>query len=294
MTHLGLCPDEFTCSIVVRGLCDGGQIQVAARFLEGVRQSGANLNAAAYNALIDEYCKNGNLEEALATCTRMTEVGIDPNVVSYSSLIDGHSKVGNTQIAMAIYTEMVAKGIEPNVVTYTALICGHAKNGGIDAAFRLHKEMIEKGISPNAITVSVLADGLCRENRVQDAVRFVMEYSGMKYSDLHSFFSNSTTEEDHLIPNCVIYMTLIYGLYIDSQHCEAGKLFSYMRKSGMVPDSFTYTLLIRGQCMLGYVLNAMMLYADMVKIGVKPMRYKTVCPEIWSRVPLNDTRTFAS
>jgi hypothetical protein len=52
-----LSPNDFTSSIVVRGLCDDGQIQVAARFLEGVRQSGANLNADAYNALIDEYFK---------------------------------------------------------------------------------------------------------------------------------------------------------------------------------------------------------------------------------------------
>jgi pentatricopeptide repeat protein len=91
---------------------------------------------------------------------------------------------------------MVAKGIEPNVVTYTALIHGHAKNGGIDAAFRLHKEMIKEGISPNAITVSILGDGRYRENMVQDTVRFVVDYTGMKYNDLHSFFSNSTTEED--------------------------------------------------------------------------------------------------
>jgi pentatricopeptide repeat protein len=214
--------------------------------------------------------------------------------VSYSSLIDGHSKLGKMQIAMAIYTEMVAKGIEPNVVTYTALIHGHAKNGGIDAAFRLHKEMTENGISPNAITASVLVDSLCRENRVQEAVSFVMEYSGIKYSDIHSIFSNFTTEEECLIPNSVIYMTLIYGLYLDGQHYEAGKLFSYMRKSGMMPDSFTYTLLIRGQCMLGCVLNAMMLYADMMKIGVKPMRYKIACPEIWSWAPLNDPQTVVS
>uniref|UniRef100_A0A0A9TXV2 Uncharacterized protein n=1 Tax=Arundo donax TaxID=35708 RepID=A0A0A9TXV2_ARUDO len=67
-----------------------------------------------------------------------------------------------------------------------------------------------------------------------------------------------------------------------------------MRESGMVPDSFTYTILIRGQCMLGYVLNAMMLYADMMKIGVKPEIYMTVCPEIWSLGPPNGIRTVES
>jgi hypothetical protein len=46
-------------------------------------------------------------------------------------------------------------------------------------------------------------------------------------------------------------MNLIYGLYIDCQHYEAGKLFSYMGESVILPDSFTYTPLSRGQCMLG-------------------------------------------
>lgn len=267
-------------------------MQVATRFLELMQQSGINLNAAAYNALIDEHCKDGNLAEALATCTRMNEVGIEPNVVTYSSLIDGHSKKRKMEIAMGIYMEMVAKGVEPNVLTYTAMIHGHAKFGDLDAAFRLHKEMAEKGISSNAITVSVLVDGLCRESRVQDAVMFIMKYAGQKKpGDINSFCSNYTTEEDCSILNSVTYMTLIYGLYIDGQYHEAGKFFSCMRESDMVPDSFTYSLLIRGQCMLGYVLNAMMLYADMVKIGVKPRRYATVCPEIWSMELPNDFKS---
>jgi pentatricopeptide repeat protein len=175
---------------------------------------------------------------------------------------------------------MVAKGVEPNVVTYTALIHGHAKNGDMDAAFWLQKEMEEKGIYSNAITVSVLVDGLCRENRVQDAVRFIMEYSGQKKSEKNPSIANSVT-----------YMTLIYGLYIDGQYNEACYFFSCMRDSGMVPDRFTYTLVIRGLCMLGYVLNAMMLYADMVKVGVKPTKCAMVCPDIWSRESVDHRMT---
>ncbi|KAG8050195.1 hypothetical protein GUJ93_ZPchr0009g1814 [Zizania palustris] len=94
MARKGMCPDEFTCTIVVRGACYDRQVEVATRFLQVMWQSGIALNAAAFNALIDEYCKNGNLQklaEALVTCTRMSEVGIELNVVTYS-LIDWHSK----------------------------------------------------------------------------------------------------------------------------------------------------------------------------------------------------------
>ena len=56
MTRLGLCPHKFTYSIIVRGLCNRWKMQVAASFLDGVRKDDANLNAAAFNALIDEYC----------------------------------------------------------------------------------------------------------------------------------------------------------------------------------------------------------------------------------------------
>jgi hypothetical protein len=46
--------------------------------------------------------------------------------------------------------------------------------------------------------------------------------------------------------------------------------------------------------MLDYVLNAMMLCADMMKIGVKPKGYKIDCLEIWSCAPLNDLQTFVN
>ncbi|KAL5206231.1 hypothetical protein ABZP36_034440 [Zizania latifolia] len=120
----GMCLDEFTCTVVIRGVCDGGRVQVATRFLQVMWQSGIALNAAAYTALIDEYCKN-----------------------------DRHSKKGKVEIEMVIYTEMVAKGVEHNAVTYTALIHGHAKHGDINVAFWLQKDMEEKGMSPNTISV---------------------------------------------------------------------------------------------------------------------------------------------
>jgi pentatricopeptide repeat protein len=88
--------------------------------------------------------------------------------------------------------------------------------------------------------VSVLVDGLCRENRVQDAVKFILELSGKNYNDLGSFCSNSTTDEGHSITNSVTYMTLIC-LYLDGQYCEADKIFTCMRESAMVPDNFTYS-----------------------------------------------------
>jgi hypothetical protein len=46
--------------------------------------------------------------------------------------------------------------------------------------------------------------------------------------------------------------------------------------------------------MLDYVLNAMMLYADMMNIGVKPKGYKIDFLEIWSCAPLNDIQTIVN
>jgi pentatricopeptide repeat protein len=56
MIRLGLCPHKFTYNIIVRGFCDRGKMQVEVSFLDGVRKDDANLNAATFNALIDEYC----------------------------------------------------------------------------------------------------------------------------------------------------------------------------------------------------------------------------------------------
>lgn len=147
--------------------------------------------------------------------------------------------------------------------------------------FTLEKEMIENDVPPNTITNTCLLNGLCMEGLIYDAIELYVEKAS----------------SPNFKPNKITYMALIYGFYRAGQYFKSGRFYMAMRKSGLVPDVITYLILMRGQCQMGYVLNAMMLQADMLKIGAMPKDWCITCPGGWSVVlnqPVNQqlVRTF--
>lgn len=265
---MGLSPDVVTYGILIKGLCDGKRVGEAADLLVRMREDGVLTNSVIYNTVIDGYCKEGDMEKAMETCAQMSDEGVDPNLITFSSLIDGHCKKGEMETAMGIYSEMVAKGFEPDVVTYTTLIDGYSRNGDPDKLLSLEREMLEKDVRPNVVTNTCLINGLCREGRMHDAINLYVEK--INSSDFK--------------PNSKTYMALIYAMYRAGQYFKSGRFYMSMRKSGLVPDVVTYLLLMRGQCQMGYVLNAMMLQADMLKVGALPCDWYISCPDGWSVV----------
>ncbi|ONK70208.1 uncharacterized protein A4U43_C05F31380 [Asparagus officinalis] len=251
MRKVGLPPDSVTYGILIKGLCDTKRVGEAADVLLKMRQDGIPANSVIYNTVIDGRCKEGDLNKAMETCLQMSKEGVGPNLITFSSLVDGHSKKGEMEAAMRIYTEMVAKDFKLDVVTYTTLIDGYSKHGNADKMLSIKKEMEENDVKPNVVTNTSLINGLFREGLTRDAIDLNLEK--IKFPDFK--------------PNNKTYMVLMYGMYRAGLYFKAGRFYLSMRSSGLVPDAVTYLLLMRGQCKMGYVLNAMTLQADMLKTG---------------------------
>ncbi|MQL83863.1 hypothetical protein Taro_016366 [Colocasia esculenta] len=273
MARTGAAPDVVTYGTLMKGLCDAGMVQQGRELLQQMRQEGVAPNTIVYNTLIEGYCKLGDTEEAAHVCSEMTGEGVEPNVVTFSLLIDAHCKTGEMDTAMGIFSEMAVRGVVPDVVTYTCLIDGHMKKGNLEEACRLNKEMADAGEAANVFTLCTLIDGLCRQGRSREAMQLFLQNMGVHDGGSGRNPGRAWSVDIHppCSPNSIAYMALIYGLYRDAQHFKAGRFFALMRESGMVPDVSTYAALMRGQCQFRYLLNAMMLHADMLKAGVMPV-----------------------
>jgi len=73
---------------------------------------GVSLNLVAFTSLINDYCfKAGNLEVALKLLEKMRECSLLPKVVIYTALIDGLCKRGE-----CLLYKMLGVGVHPNYI----------------------------------------------------------------------------------------------------------------------------------------------------------------------------------
>ncbi|GAA0187507.1 hypothetical protein LIER_34795 [Lithospermum erythrorhizon] len=264
MKRVSIPSDVFTYGILMKGYCRLGRVEETESLLREMSETGVIANVVVYDTIINGYCKEGKMEKALEICTQMTEKGIQPNAVTFGTLIDGYCKVGNMEASMGLFNEMAIKGLKADVVVYTTLIDGHFKVGKSEVALKLFKEMIEAGICPNSFTSSSMVDGLCKDGRLNDAIVFLNK-TGVGTSGEAAIKTNA----NNFHANVVVYTALIQGLCKDGRILKASKFFLDMRRNGLKPDEYTYSILIEGHFIAERVCSLMMLHADMLKMGIK-------------------------
>eukprot|EP00249_Psilotum_nudum_P005262 c18715_g1_i1 orf=382-1635(+) len=162
--NLGMIPNEFTISILTKGLCTAGRLQEAWDIL----RAAPFVNNICYNVLLRGFCDAKRMDDSFT-----------------------------------IWDEMKAKGLVSDVYTYNALIVGSCKAGRLDEALNLRKEMVEKGIPRDAITNGTLIRFLCKDGREDEAYK-VLEtmmsegdvLTGNEYWSLHCLFSGTRNSSE--------------------------------------------------------------------------------------------------
>uniref|UniRef100_A0A6N2MIX4 Pentacotripeptide-repeat region of PRORP domain-containing protein n=1 Tax=Salix viminalis TaxID=40686 RepID=A0A6N2MIX4_SALVM len=275
MGEKGLCANDVTYSILIDSFCRRGELDNAIQFVAGIK-----ITVYPYNSLINGHCKLGNLSAAVSCFDEMIDKGLKPTVVSYTSLISGYCNKGKLHEAFRLYHEMTGKGIAANTYTFTTLISALCRANRMSDAIRLFNEMLDQNIMPNEDTVRketalfymVIAKkeieryrwGVCRE----------MAFGLLK--NLH---------DQRLRPDKVIYTSMIDGyskagsvekafriwdimmmkdvLQMEGSMEKAVQLHNEMLK-GLLANTVSYNILVRGFCKLGRVEEATKLLDEMI------------------------------
>ncbi|KAM2263885.1 hypothetical protein ACFXTI_040121 [Malus domestica] len=252
-----ICPDQFTYSILIKGLSRSGLVTEAVRFHNHILEKNLVEDVFSHNILIDYMCKSNNLRAAKQLMGSMFVRGLLPDTVTYGTLIDGHCKEGSIGSAVQIYEKLIEGKKKPNlviynsvinglckeasvdiakllmdslhrmgvldIVTYNTMVNGYFISGMIDQAFVLVREMEESGISFNIVTYNILINFLCKFGCIQQAkgLMKVMISRGM-------------------VPDFVTCTTLITNLNKNCSPEEVVALHDYMVTKGVIPDRQTY------------------------------------------------------
>ncbi|KAL0323928.1 UNVERIFIED_CONTAM: Pentatricopeptide repeat-containing protein, mitochondrial [Sesamum calycinum] len=93
-----IVPDVVTYSVLVRGLCNKGQLENARKILEEMLKKSITPNVLIYNTLIAGYFREGNLQEAFRLHDEMLDRGLAPDDTTYDILVSGKFKENSSPL----------------------------------------------------------------------------------------------------------------------------------------------------------------------------------------------------
>ncbi|XP_051242563.1 pentatricopeptide repeat-containing protein 1, mitochondrial [Dicentrarchus labrax] len=185
-------------------------------------------------------CKNlikeNKLQEALDMFSKDMLQGerLKPQEYNYTVLIGGFGRAGQLKKAFRLYNDMKKRGLEASDATYTALFnsCAESRSrqAGLQQALKLEQELRRKNYPLSTITYHALLKTHAIANHLQACIHTVREM----------------LQSGHAV-NQETFHYLLMGCLKDKQtgFRLALQVWRQMLRSGIMPDSKNYNLLLR-------------------------------------------------
>ncbi|KAM3322107.1 pentatricopeptide repeat-containing protein [Capsicum chacoense] len=232
-------PDTIAYNVVIRLLCEKGEIDEAMGLMSEMEVSDLYPDVITYVVMIKGLSEVGRLEEACGLTKAMRGHGCMPNTVAYSALLHGICRFGNLERALELLREMEKDGgqCKPNVVTYTTVVQNFVEKCQSIEALSILDQMKDFGCKPNRVLICTLIQGLCKDGHVEEAHKVI----------------NRVTESGIPYDSCC--SLLVLSLFRIGKLNEAEIFFRKMLAGGLKPDGLTSSTIIRWLCQQSRILD---------------------------------------
>lgn len=166
--RLGVEIDECCLNILVKGLCENGNLEAAFYVLDEFPKQNCRPNVRTFSTLMHGLCEKRKLEEAFGLLERMEREGIDADTITFNILISGLRKQGKVEEGMKLLERMKIKGCYPNAGSYQEVLYGLLDKERFMEAKEILGRMICAHMSPSFVSYKKLIHGLCSEKLVED------------------------------------------------------------------------------------------------------------------------------
>ncbi|KAG7537681.1 Pentatricopeptide repeat [Arabidopsis suecica] len=218
MMALGIHPNEFTFSSVIRSCAGLRDLNYGGRVHGSVLKTGFEGNSVVGSSLTDLYSKCGKLKEARELFSSLQNA----DTISWTMMISSLVGARKWSEALWFYSEMIKAGVPPNEVTFVKLL-GASSFLGLEFGKTIHSNIIVRGIQLNMVLKTSLVDFYSRFSKMEDAVRVL----------------NSTGEQD-----VFLWTSVVSGFVRNLRAKEAVGTFLEMRSLGLQPNNFTYSAIL--------------------------------------------------
>lgn len=237
--------DVVSWNVIIAAHVQPGSGEKAISLYQQMQQEAIKPNEATFVSILKACTILGDLERGKQFHKKVMKEGFKLNTFLASALVNMYAKCKRLEDAYEVFSNVEEK----NVVVWTAMIAGYAQQGLGKEALSLYQRMEQSGLKPNEATLISILKACTSLGSVERGLQI---YDQIRKSNLKT---------NTLVMNSLVEMYANCGS-IDDAHLA----FNEMSERDVV----SWTAMIGGYAQQGLVKEALTLFEQMLKEGVKP------------------------
>lgn len=270
LDNLGLEPDRYTCSTLVKGMhlagCSTVEIDRAVALLHRVGpvalQGGLSIGSAGcsnarlvevlFNTLLDACVSVRDLDRMGEIFKMMQSFKVGVSAVTFGTLIKAFGQAGRLSRCHEVWKDMRNSGIKPTIVTFGCYMDACIRNEDLVGASDLFEMMLAHGVRPNAVVYTSLIRGFAQAKQPRKALEL---YRQMRREGIEA--------------TCVTFNSVLDVVARQlSEPTALQEVVDDMREANIDPDVVTYSILLKASCSTGNLRNALSLFRQIRSHGL--------------------------
>lgn len=241
-----------------------GRHHLVQGILDDMCEQGVARPLAFYESTMKQLAGQKQYHLALSVFDRLSGDGLKPSAVTCSCLIGFAAEVGELQRAVGFFDRLSAL-TTPSIRAYMTVLRVHAKRQDWPASLETIRDMQRRGVPPDSLALNVaLATGVAAD-RLEAVAALVAEAEAqtppttdvVSYNTVIKGYAQRGDSEGavqalkrmqqrNLAPNAITFNTTMDAAVRGARVDEAWRLLSDLRSSGLRPDKFTCSILVKG------------------------------------------------
>lgn len=254
----------------IKLLCKHKKVNVAYMLFHRIYQSKVIKDEIIFNLIIDGFAKEMNTDMMLNVFEMMKKDGILPTIITYNTIIDGFIRANKIEIAWQIFEEVSKTKFEIDSYTYSILFRGirlpeHAKY--LEKSFNILDQLSGSNLNSEVILINIVIDSCIA---IKDQPALVKIWNKIKNGFFKNFNIDLITfntlikgfnqlelfdegiqafkllKQMGYTPNDISFNSIIDLCVKSKNRDKIWEFIAEMEASGIKPDSFTYSIIIKG------------------------------------------------
>lgn len=240
MLEAGVHPNEFTFVKFLAASCFLGLSY--GRLVHGhMIVWGVKMNVVLKTALVDMYSRCRRMEDAI----KVSNLTPEYDVLLWTTIISGFTQNLKFREAVAAFQDMEVCGVAPNNFTYSSILGACSSILSLDLGRQIHLRVIMAGLEDDVSVGNALVD-------------MYMKCSNVIENGLRAFRAITS-------PNVISWTSLIAGFVEHGFHRQAFQLFTEMQASGVQPNSFTLSSILRACSTVEFASQLLKIHGYVIK-----------------------------
>ncbi|KAJ0976281.1 hypothetical protein J5N97_018246 [Dioscorea zingiberensis] len=248
MRSFGICSNEFTFPSVLKACSATSDIQVGLQIHAVIVLTGFESDVFVANTLLAMYSNFGYVVDA----RKIFDAIPISNAVSWNAMFSGYVKNDQFEDAIGLFREMVLGGVGPNEYGFSSVLNACTGSQDLRRGREIHGYLTRLGYDSDPFTTNALVD---------------------MYAKLGNVEAASIIFARMLQPDIISWNAFIAGCVLHGHESWALELFLEMRDSGMLPNMFTLSSILKACAVKGALVLGRQIHGNLIKVGFESDKY---------------------